>query len=635
MAVYSSSWTGSISNEWNNALNWCSGTVPSGADNITISFGSPLLNIDLNLTGTLTLSGTATLNVSPGKTLSIPFGGVADFAGKLVTFKSDVTGSAQLGTVLGTLRNASNVVVERHIPPSKRAFRFFGSPVTTTTTIRQNWMEGATPGVVTGYPYTTTSVYNPKPGYGTLITGAGGNANGFDASQTSNPSMSTFNNTTGAWVTSTNTSATIAAGSAYRLLIRGDRSYNINASVLAVGGETILRTTGTIAQGELTTGIQLPALSQAADGWSLVGNPYQAVVDMASIHVVKNNLTPYYYVWDPRVGTRGAYVAFNMNLPSNGSNNTRSGVSRFAQPGQAFFVQNTTAGSNSIVFKETAKGAASNKTATFAKNNTTAGMENGDTIDGTTEKAETLQLQSNFASLSAFLYYTDSLAAGAEAMDAARVLFGAQFSDLVDINDGMKFSNLDETMGIKQGSSLLSMELRTMPDSYTKLPLNITQYIEKKYTMRLVWDEKLNTDTLVAYLRDKYTNKETEVKKTGNTDVEYLLEADARSSAVDRFEIFFKSTNNQVTAVINYDNGQYLKIYPNPVQSVLKVDFDLGQQRKVDIKLYDMTGRLVIDRPGLRKGSTLTMTGLSKGIYNVKVWGIDGKLLMTEKIIKE
>jgi hypothetical protein len=37
----------------------------------------------------------------------------------------------------------------------------------------------------------------------------------------------------------------------------------------------------------------------------------------------------------------------------------------------------------------------------------------------------------------------------------------------------------------------------------------------------------------------------------------------------------------------------------------------------------------------LRKGSTLTMTGLSKGIYNVKVWGIDGKLLMTEKIIKE
>ena len=635
MTVYASSWTGSISNEWNNGANWCSGTVPSGSDSITISSGSPLLNIDFNLTGSLTISGTGTLTVSPGKTLSIASGGEADFGGKLVTFKSDATGTAQLGTVLGSLSNATNVVVERHIPASKRAFRFLGSPVTTTTTIRQNWMEGATPGVVSGYPYTTTSVYNPKPGYGTLITGAGGNANGFDATQTLNPSLSTFNNSTGAWVTSTNTSATIAAGSAHRLLVRGDRSYNINSSIIPVGGATILRTTGTIAQGVLTTGIQLPALNQAANGWSLVGNPYQAVVDMASNNVVKNNLTPYYYVWDPRVGTRGAYVSFNMNLPANGSNNTKSGVSRFAQPGQAFFVQNTTAGSHSIVFNETAKGAASNKTSTFAKNNTTAGMEDGYTIDATTEKAETLQPQSNYASLSTFLYYTDSLAAGAAAMDAARVLFGAQFSDLVDINDGLKFSNLDETMAIKQGSSLLSMELRTMPDRYTKLPLNITQYIEKKYTMRLLWDEKLNPDTLVAYLRDNYTNKETEVKTTGNTDVEYLLDADARSSAADRFEIFFKSTNNQVTAVINYANGEYIKIYPNPVQSVLKVDFDLGQQRKVDIKLYDMMGRLVIDRPGLRKGSTLTMTGLSKGIYNVKVWGIDGKLLMTEKIIKE
>ena len=188
---------------------------------------------------------------------------------------------------------------------------------------------------------------------------------------------------------------------------------------------------------------------------------------------------------------------------------------------------------------------------------------------------------------------------------------------------------------MENGYATTIRELRSLPDSATKLPLNITQYTDKKYTMRLLWDEKLNTDTLVAYLRDKYTNKETEVKTTGNTDVEYLIDADARSSAVDRFEIFFKSTNNQVTAVINYDNGQYIKIYPNPVQSVLKVDFDLGQQRQVDIKLYEMTGRLVIDRPGLRKGSTLTMTGLSKGIYNVKVWGIDGKLLMTEKIIKE
>jgi hypothetical protein len=498
-------------------------------------------------------------------------------------------------------------------------------------------MEGATPGVLTGYPYRTVSAYNPNLGYGTLITGAGGNTNGFDASQTNNPSLFTFNNSTGAWVTVTNTTTgTISAGSAYRMFVRGDRTYGITASSEPPGGSTILRTTGTISTGELTTGTHLPALSQAASGWSLIGNPYQSVVDMSSADVVKTNLTPYYYIWDPKMAIRGAYVSYNLNLLIKGSNYPTSEVNRYVQPGQAFFVQNTTAGSNSLVFKETAKGAVSNQTATFARNNIKAGTEKGYTIDATAEKAEVTQTQAvNYSSLSALLYYTDSLATGAAAADATRVLFGSQFSNLVDANDGRKFTNLDETMAIKQGTNLLSMELRSLPDTSTKLPLNIIQYVDKKYTLRLFWDEKLNTDTLIAYLRDRYTNKETEVKKTGNTDVEYILDADAKSSAADRFEIIFKRTNNQVTAVINYDNGQYIKIYPNPVQSVLNVDFDLGQNRLIDIKVYDMTGRLVLDRPGMRKGSSLTMTGLAKGAYSVKVWGVDGKLLMSEKIIKD
>jgi hypothetical protein len=631
--IYSWSSAG-INNLWSNGNNWSTGSAPAAGAEIIINSGTPQLDVDYSVSGTLTLSVTGTLTVNAGKTLSIASVGMADFGGKLVTFKSDASGTGQLGTVAGTLSNASNVIVERHIPAGKRAFRFFSSSVTTTTTIKQNWMEGATPGVLSGYPYRTTSAYNPNLGYGTLITGTGGNTNGFDASQTNNPSLFTFNNSTGAWVTSTNTSSTIAAGSAYRLFVRGDRSYSITTSPEPTGGSTILRTTGTIAQGQLTTGSQLPALSQAANGWSLIGNPYQSVVDMSSADVVKNNLTPYYYIWDPRQGTRGAYVAWNHSL--NQSSNGASAVNRYLQPGQAFFVQNNTAGSNSLVFKETAKGAVSNQTATFARNNTNAGTENGYNIDATSQKAETNQTQAaNFASLSAILYYTDSLAAGASATDATRILFGSQFSNLVDANDGRKFTNLDETMAIKQGTNLLSMELRSLPDTSTKLPLNITQYTDKKYTMRLLWDEKLNTDTLVAYLRDKYTNKETEVKKTGNTDVEYILDTDAKSSAVDRFEVFFKSTNNQVTAVINYDNGQYLKIYPNPVQSILKIDFDLGQKKQVDIKVYDMTGRMVMNRPGMKKGSSITMTGLAKGIYNVKVWTSDGKILMTEKIIKD
>ena len=200
------------------------------------------------------------------------------------------------------------MVVERHIPSGKRAFRFFSSAVTTTGSIRDNWMEGATPAVGNLYPFRTQSVYNPNPGYGTLITGPGGAANGFDASETNAASLFTFNNSTGAWAEVTSTAGTISAGNAYRMLVRGDRSYNLMASTQPTPTQTILRSRGTIATGTLTSGVQLPALNQASGGWSLVGNPYQSVVDMAGSDVVKTNLTDYYYVWDPVLAGIGPRV---------------------------------------------------------------------------------------------------------------------------------------------------------------------------------------------------------------------------------------------------------------------------------------------------------------------------------------
>ena len=78
---------------------------------------------------------------------------------------------------------------------------------------------------------------NPRPGYGTHITGVSpGSANasegqdgnnGFDYSPSGNASMFTFNNATPSWDRVTNTNGVLTAGEAYRLFLRGDRSINI------------------------------------------------------------------------------------------------------------------------------------------------------------------------------------------------------------------------------------------------------------------------------------------------------------------------------------------------------------------------------------------------------------------------
>jgi hypothetical protein len=53
------------------------------------------------------------------------------------------------------------------------------------------------------------------------------------------------------------------------------------------------------------------------------------------------------------------------------------------------------------------------------------------------------------------------------------------------------------------------------------------------------------------------------------------------------------------------------------------------------MKVYDMAGRLAIERKAARTGAKVSLISLAKGTYNVQVWGADGKLLMSDKIIKD
>ena len=70
-----------INNLWSNGNNWSTGTAPAAGSEIVISSGTPQLDADYAVSGKLTLSGTATLIVNAGKTLSVSSGVTADFGG--------------------------------------------------------------------------------------------------------------------------------------------------------------------------------------------------------------------------------------------------------------------------------------------------------------------------------------------------------------------------------------------------------------------------------------------------------------------------------------------------------------------------------------------------------------------------
>ena len=527
------SWKGTSGGSWNSAANWTDG-IPSSSINVLINSAGPNMDIDHSIGAAkgLSLGGTGTLTVNAGKTLSVAAGGTADLGGKLVTFKSDATGSAQFGQMLGTLSNATNVTVERHFPASNRTFRFISSPVTTSTSIKYNWMENATLGTVSGYPYAGGTPENPNAGYGTHITGATGNTAGFDETYSNNPSLFTHDNFsgTGAWNAVTTTAGTLAAGDAYRIQIRGDRGYAIFASPLPAQSATTLRTNGTLYTGNKTVN-----LNTTADGFSMIGNPYQATVDMYASGITKTNITDYYYIWDPRMATRGAYVSYGGS--GIGSNNVLSAVNQYLQPGQAVFVQTSnTGGAASIVFVESAKSIASNQSLVFSRFKGNAGVEFG---------AEPNMPQTSYTSLSTTLYYTDSLAKGAMPMDGMKVMFDNTFSNVVDQVDAKKMYNLDETMSVLRDGTNLSIELMNKPDSTTVIPLNITNYRTQKYTFRMRWTNPYTgiNNKVTAFLKDKYTGMQYEVNNITTTDIPYTIDAAIpATSAANRFDIVFMPT---------------------------------------------------------------------------------------------
>ena len=71
---------------------------------------------------------TATLTINPTSILSVNnASGIVDFKNRFVTLKSDASGTASIGNVVGKINNATNVLVQRYIP-AKRAFRLLTPP---------------------------------------------------------------------------------------------------------------------------------------------------------------------------------------------------------------------------------------------------------------------------------------------------------------------------------------------------------------------------------------------------------------------------------------------------------------------------------------------------------------------------
>ncbi|GAK93892.1 hypothetical protein JCM19298_1229 [Nonlabens ulvanivorans] len=519
----------------------------------------------VTMTGSNTISITAVMNIHD---ILSPSNVTINTNGNMV-FRSDVNGTAQLddasgATIIGVVQ------VERYIP-AKRAFRLVASSVNSTNSIYQNWQENGS----------TTA------GLGTHITGSSTGANGFDLTASGNPSMFTYDAVNSVWVSPPNTDVnTLQVGTAYRLMVRGDRTVDITQNA-PTATNTTLRAKGNLHLGDFNT-----SLATSNGDFVMIANPYQANVDFKTVlndvSTTGVNLN-YAYYWDPNLNTRGGYATIDMSTLNGDPVPFSSNANKYLQPGQSIFIQAT--GATNLTFKESHKKVSEDLNNIFNQQQSNSSI----VVSLVNRNTQTI-------------------------IDQTLMRINSTNNPQVDQSDAVKFYNQDETLAIVNNGNLLSIDKNIMPVAGDHITLLTDRFRTTQYTMDVFIDGLVSVK---AILIDHYTASRTDLVEGSNSIDFDVIPGDTASNDLNRFEIVFEN----VTLSSNDINLQAdLRLFPNPVSNgQFTIQSDLLNGKEVQISLYNTLGQLIHDQESTfnNKLTVKPQVQLSSGMYLVKVSTID------------
>lgn len=434
-----------------------------------------------------------------------------------------------LGVTIPTIvyNTTYRFVIERYLYGQK-SWRFLSTPVqlnasdATTPTVANAWREGSS-------PLTST-------GYGTAITGPTG-ANAELDYYTQRGSMKYFTDASNTFIELSNTTSTrIANTQGYMVFVRGDRGAVNSPS--GPGSATTLRMSGKIRTGSQT----FPVL---ATKYQSIGNPYASQISFAGL--VRTNVPTAFVVWNPILSGLygvGGYENYSLVSGNYRLNGLAAGkIRNTIESGEAFFVQNnspTLAGS--VVINESSKGLSSSLVS-----------RNSDSLGNGPE----------YPTLDISLFEKDNLGTYI-LVDGVSASFDDAFSNEFDNDDVTKFLNSYDNLFIKSNNKNLVVEKRQKLSATDTIRLGINGTRTADYRFHID-PYIIENSGLVGYLVDKFTNTQSLISLSGNTEYNFDITNDAVSRVDDRFMIVFAPavvlpvTLTSITAVRNTDKTVTVK----------------------------------------------------------------------------
>ncbi len=468
----------------------------------------------------------------------------------IFTLKStSILNTALVAPVGGTIAYGTGAafMVERFIPKDItknsgngiRAFRDISPGLMPDADIFSTWQEGGI----------------NNNGFGTQITGKVGTPGtvdaitGLDLTTSGNPSLYSFNvslsNGVPSWDNGFTATKNVFASpfKGYRISIRGNRQNNLGINGIGLNNEVVLRSRGKLVTGTVrftkdgvtatndmsNTAVRLA--SSTTTSFTMVGNPYVSPLDFAKVmnNSVNSGIQKSCWVFDPNIGTAGAYVTYNSVVESN--SNDSSQVNKYIQPGQAFFIRNNGTTSPVLEIREEDKA-----------------VDSVDNLRGVFSEGTVQPLHKIKFTL---LKNVSNVFAN---MDGALLCFKNGFTNARGVEDALKFENTGENIALANNGNY-SIEGKAIPTVSDSTVVRIWK-MESAAAYQLKIDlTGVSINGLQPILKDRFTKTQTVLPINTVYNYSFTTSADTNSFN-NRFTIVYTNTTPLPVAFISLKASQ-------------------------------------------------------------------------------
>jgi hypothetical protein len=309
-----------------------------------------------------------------------------------------------------------------------------------------------------------------------------------------------------------------------------------------------------------------------------MGNLYASPIDFSQL-TRSGSVSNRFYIWDAKKvsGTSlGLYQTFSatnsFQCLVGGGSFVLSSPNRVIQSGQGFFVQ----GTGSVTFHEGAK----------VSSNHLGGLRPANEL----VKVDT-RLYTHVSNVRTM-------------MDANVVVFDNMYAAAVDGDDAGKLSNTGENFAIGVGSQFLSIEGRPSLSANDTIFFRMWSLRCQTYELEFI-PQNLLPSGFTGYLIDKFLNTTTPVSLTANSSYSFTVNANAGSSAIDRFMLVLKPAAALPVTIVS--------VGANRIVEGVKVDWTVAAE--FDLVRYDVQRSL--DGTHFTTIGTVAATGASTSIQKL------------------